>query len=102
MKKAVTNQQKYNSKIDKYIEYEPLQSIITTGITGDSDKADKIYEALKIKYSSSTTGGRKTRKHKRKSRKMTRKVRVKRASKRANKKASKKGHKKRSKRVRKM
>ena len=114
MKTAVKNQQKYNSKTEKYKEYEPLKSAIPTD---GSDKADKIYEALKAAYAYEDTtnreriygdpylnnnntnkGGRKTRKHKRKSRKMTRKVRVKRA----NKKASKKGHKKRSKRLRKM
>ena len=99
MKTAVKNQQKYNSKIDKYIGYEPLQSIITNG---DYTQVNPIYEELVKKYPTNNIGGRKTRKHKRKSRKMTRKVRVKRASKRVNKKASKKGHKKRSKRVRKM
>jgi hypothetical protein len=101
MKTAVENQKNNKHKIDEYIKYEPLQSIITTG---DYTKANDIYKALENKYSNTDTnkGGRKTKKHKRKSRKMTRKVRVKRASKRVNKKASKKGHKKRSKRVRKM
>jgi hypothetical protein len=103
MKTAVKNQQDKMHKIDEYIKYEPLQSIITNrDYTQANEQAYIIYEALQTKYSSSTTGGRKTKKHKRKSRKMTRKVRVKRASKRVNKKASKKGHKKRSKRVRKM
>lgn len=99
MKTAVKNQQANYSKIDKYIGYEPLQSIITNG---DYTQVNPIYEELVKKYPTNNIGGRKTRKHKRKSRKMTRKVRVKRASKRVNKKASKKGHKKRSKRVRKM
>lgn len=102
MKTAVKNQQANDSKIDKYIGYEPLQSIITNG---DYTQVNPIYEELVKKYPTNNIGGRKTRKHKRKSRKMTRKVRVKRASKRVNKKASKKGHKKRSKRskrVRKM